>query len=62
MAELCKSQKVKYVVINSGVMEFILEDIYEHAVHTFQDTPEFGILLSHSETKTTSTLTTKISN
>ena len=45
VAEICLAQKVPYVMVNCGAMEYQMSDLYDSAAANFSGLPEFARVL-----------------
>ena len=41
MVQVCWRQRVPYVMVNCGIMEYQLADLYENSVANFKELPDF---------------------
>ncbi len=47
MVEMCREYDVPYVMVNCGVMEYQLAELYESSRANFKELPDFGRLVRH---------------
>lgn len=47
LIEFCKSNRLPYVMVNCGTMEYQLNDIYENAIANYKELPDFEKILQN---------------
>lgn len=55
MVERCRDAGVRYVMVNCGVMEYQLADLYEGSLANFKELPDFSRLLNYALTESATT-------
>jgi PAS domain S-box-containing protein len=46
MVEACRNHKIPYIMVNCGIMEYQLADLYENSAANFKQLPDFSRILS----------------